>query len=76
MVIRDVHGHSIASAIQKLQVKWKAEHAEIAAVRFRLHLTRRLGIANIELKCNAHNIVRSINSGIEGYSPITFFMRI
>ncbi|KAK1371603.1 hypothetical protein POM88_037695 [Heracleum sosnowskyi] len=71
VVIRDVHGHIIAEAVQKLQVKWKAEQAEVAAVRFGLHLARRLGIMNTELKCDALNVVRSINSGIEGYSPVT-----
>ncbi|KAK1367708.1 hypothetical protein POM88_033800 [Heracleum sosnowskyi] len=39
-VIRDVHGHIIAAAVQKLQVKWKAEQAEAADVRFGLHLAR------------------------------------
>lgn len=60
-----------AVAARKLEVRWDAECAEVAAACiYGLETVYRLGLSRVLLECDAKNAISTIKKEVVGYPPL------
>ncbi|XP_021730051.1 uncharacterized protein LOC110726597 [Chenopodium quinoa] len=66
-------GELLVAAVKKLDVCWSPDLAEAGVAAFGVKFANRLGYRDVELECDAINVVQAVNSKHKGATPIYLF---